>query len=177
MFTLRRATPSDIEALIPLAQATFRDGWAQAVGEELVEGYIREKITVARFREDMSRVGALYFVALDSNDSLVGYAVMNLSKPSPPNLPTPATLLQRLYVATSARGSGVADQLLERCEQEARAVGAVFLWLECDPRNPRAWYFYLKRGFVDSGPSPYPIPGDPCNTVRYMTRAIKTDSF
>jgi diamine N-acetyltransferase len=168
---LRRATVSDINALLPVAIETFRDGWTQVVGIELTERYIKERLTKEHFATDIARDGAIYTLATEG-EAIIGYALLDLIKTPPENIPTPTALLQRLYIVAAMRGQGVADIVLNHCETIARDARRTHLWLECDPRNPRAWQFYLKRGFADAGPSPYPIPGDPNNQVRYMTRPI-----
>jgi diamine N-acetyltransferase len=171
MLSLRRATLQDVEALLPVAIETFRDGWTQVVGTTLTERYITERLTKAHFTADIAREGVYYILALE-DQTIIGYALLDLAKTPPTDISTTAALLQRLYIIAAMRGQGVADALLSHCETIAQDAGRTHFWLECDPRNPRAWQFYLKRGFADAGPSPYPIPGDPNNQVRYMVRAI-----
>jgi diamine N-acetyltransferase len=168
---LRRATLQDVENLLPVAIETFRDGWTQVVGRELTERYIAERLTHKHFVADIAREGVFYTLALEDN-RIVGYALLDLAKTPPEGFIPTSALLQRLYIVAPERGKGVADRLLLHCETIAQDAGRTHIWLECDPRNPRAWQFYLKRGFLDAGASPYPIPGDPDNQVRYMTRAI-----
>lgn len=57
----------------------------------------------------------------------------------------------KVYVAKSARGSGLAHALLDAAERHARAAGAARLVLWTDTRFEAAHRFYEKRGFVRQG--------------------------
>ncbi|QWC19721.1 GNAT family N-acetyltransferase [Halorubrum sp. 2020YC2] len=52
-----------------------------------------------------------------------------------------------IYVDESYRGTGLADQLLERAAADAREQGCDELRLDVDVDNERATAFYEKRGF------------------------------
>jgi GNAT superfamily N-acetyltransferase len=57
----------------------------------------------------------------------------------------------KVYVAKSARGTGLAHDLLGAAEAHARAAGAARLVLWTDTRFETAHRFYEKRGFVRQG--------------------------
>lgn len=57
----------------------------------------------------------------------------------------------RMYVAKSARGSGLAKQLLATAEADARAAGAERMVLWTDTRFEAAHAFYEKAGYVRQG--------------------------
>ncbi len=59
--------------------------------------------------------------------------------------------LCRMYVATAARGSGVAGRLLQTATDHARDHGASDLHLWSDTRFERAHRFYERQGFVRHG--------------------------
>jgi GNAT superfamily N-acetyltransferase len=66
-------------------------------------------------------------------------------------------LLVGVYVAPVARGTGVADALLDRVERWAAGHGPT-LTLHVHERNARARAFYTRRGFVETGATiPYPL--------------------
>lgn len=60
--------------------------------------------------------------------------------------------LKRMYVRPEARGAGVARQLLQLLEAEARASGCPALKLETGPFQPEALAFYAAQGFARCGP-------------------------
>lgn len=57
----------------------------------------------------------------------------------------------RMYVANAARGSGLAQTLLDTAEAAARGAGAERMVLWTDTRFNRAHGFYEKRGYVRQG--------------------------
>jgi GNAT superfamily N-acetyltransferase len=71
--------------------------------------------------------------------------------------------IQSLYVQPDRRGEGLADALLARLEQEARAAGALDLRLCVLDTNRRALKVYRRCGF---GESPYTIMTKKLDTSR-----------
>jgi GNAT superfamily N-acetyltransferase len=63
--------------------------------------------------------------------------------------------VEQLYVARSARGTGVAATLLDHAEHEV-ASRSRLAWLAVASGNGRARRFYEKRGWRDRGPFDYP---------------------
>lgn len=59
--------------------------------------------------------------------------------------------LHQLYLAESAKGTGVADTLMRWAIDEAQARGHAILYLSVFTENPRAQAFYRRYGFVDIG--------------------------
>jgi putative acetyltransferase len=55
--------------------------------------------------------------------------------------------VKRMYVRDTVRGRGVAQALLVRLEQVARAAGLTVLRLETDDRQTAAMRLYRKAGF------------------------------
>lgn len=56
--------------------------------------------------------------------------------------------IKRMYVAPSARGSGVGRCILQELEAAARTLGVKRLVLETGPRQPEAITLYQRAGFV-----------------------------
>ncbi|WP_230394361.1 GNAT family N-acetyltransferase [Plantactinospora alkalitolerans] len=55
--------------------------------------------------------------------------------------------LKRLYVASTARGRGIARSLLAAVERSARGYGRRRLILECGDRQPEAIALYQRSGY------------------------------
>jgi ribosomal protein S18 acetylase RimI-like enzyme len=173
---VRPGNVADAPALAPLAARTFRDGWEPVIGAEAVSGYVAAYLTAERFAEELADPGNWFGVAADADTgALAGYARLDAAKPAPDCLADIAgrpLCLQRLYVAAEHRGAGVADLLLAATEAEAVRRGGDALWLEADPRNERAWRFYLRRGFVEKGRVVYHYPGGYNDNVRVLLRPV-----
>ena len=60
--------------------------------------------------------------------------------------------LYQLYLGEAAKGSGVADALMEWAYAKARALGGDTLYLSVFAENHRARRFYDRHGFVEVGP-------------------------
>jgi ribosomal protein S18 acetylase RimI-like enzyme len=65
--------------------------------------------------------------------------------------------LHQLYLAESAKGTGIADALMRWAIDEARARGNAILYLSVFTENPRAQAFYRRYGFVDIGRNPFRV--------------------
>ncbi|MBC7805686.1 MAG: GNAT family N-acetyltransferase [Akkermansiaceae bacterium] len=175
MFALRVAVPSDAEELSRLATETFHDGWASIIGEEFANAYAAEHLRSERLGAEIEE-GDTHHFALATNaetGAIIGYGKLGLKRPAHESVLGPRpVVLQRFYVAAAGRGTGVADALLSACEQEATRLLFATLWLECDPRNERAWRFYERRGFIARGVSIYHYPNGFNDKIRIMERPI-----
>jgi GNAT superfamily N-acetyltransferase len=57
--------------------------------------------------------------------------------------------IKRMYVVPEARGRGVARELLEALEDEARTLGYAVARLDTGPHQPRAERMYRVAGYAD----------------------------
>ena len=93
---------------------------------------------------------ALAFHVVEDDAGLIGFA-----KQGPIELPVtprgPAMELRQFYLTARAQGSGVAQTLIARVVDCARARGADELFLSVYTDNHRARRFYARQGFVDVG--------------------------
>ncbi len=98
------------------------------------------------FRDDSRPV----FVAVDENDSVVGYAFCVLeSQPRSVNMvPFDSIYIDDLCVDAPFRGQGVASLLFERVKEEATARGCYEITLNVWEGNDAALAFYRKKGFA-----------------------------
>jgi GNAT superfamily N-acetyltransferase len=66
-------------------------------------------------------------------------------------LPDGACEIKRMYVVPVARGRGVAKELLEALEDEARGLGYTVARLDTGPHQPHAERMYRAAGYADVG--------------------------
>lgn len=130
-----RATPSDVDELVPLVEA-YREFYRQAPDDKTVQ-YVtdrlaREEAVVFIARRDARAVG---FTLIYPTFSTVALAQI--------------WLLNDLFVAECARGSGVASRLMEAAEQAARDAGAARIWLRTAHDNMAAQALYEGRGWAE----------------------------
>jgi len=66
-------------------------------------------------------------------------------------LPDGACEIKRMYVVPQARGRGVAGELLEALEDEARSLGYELARLDTGPQQPHAERMYRAAGYAEIG--------------------------
>lgn len=179
MFVFRSATPDDAEELSCVALETFRDGWSDVIGEEFATAYATEHLSREQLLREIQLPDANDFVLAieETTSAIIGYGKLDRTRPAHESVTgVNPVLLQRFYVSAVGRGTGVAAALLASCEQKATKNGFATLWLECDPRNERAWRFYEKRGFVARGGAIYYYPNGFNDKIRILERIISQDS-
>jgi putative acetyltransferase len=134
-YSLRKAMPGDIDAVAEIWRTGWADGHAGNVPPELVRHRedIREYVSRAH-----DRVGGMW-VAASEEGRVLGFVVVEKDE------------LEQLYVDRTARGTGVAERLLRRGEEEVRRGGHRRAWLAVVAGNARARAFYVRQGWRDAG--------------------------
>ena len=132
---IHQATIEDIDRIAPLF-----DGYRQFYGKPTDLKAARQFL-YERFRNYQSVI----FIANAENGDGVGFAQLF---PSFSSVSMERTfILNDLYVAPSARRSGVAAKLLDAATQYGRSVGAIRITLSTGMENDSAKALYLSRGW------------------------------
>lgn len=92
-------------------------------------------------------------------------AIIGFIKLGPNDLPMPAgepplatTIeLHQLYLLAEAQGTGIANEMMVWADTEARARGAVAIYLSVFIENIRAQRFYARHGYVEIGRNPFMV--------------------
>lgn len=136
---LRAGTDADAETYIRL----IGDAWAEFPGIVFdVDGELPELRALATHFAALD--GALW-LAEDGQGAGIGMVATR------PLREDQAWEIGRMYVARSARGTGIARRLLATAEAHARAEGAERMILWTDTRFEAAHAFYEKAGYVRQG--------------------------
>lgn len=85
-------------------------------------------------------------------DELVGYVLSVSGEPEDPVISgavtqRPTVEISKIYLRQSAHGSGLASRLMDVAVEDARAEGALSVWLGVNQQNERANAFYERNGF------------------------------
>jgi GNAT superfamily N-acetyltransferase len=132
---IHQATIKDIDRIAPLF-----DGYRQFYGKPTDLKAARQFL-YERFKNYQSVI----FVANAENGDGVGFAQLF---PSFSSVSMERTfILNDLYVAPSARRSGVAAKLLDAATQYGRSVGAIRITLSTGMENNSAKALYLSQGW------------------------------
>jgi GNAT superfamily N-acetyltransferase len=93
--------------------------------------------------EDFSPPGGSFLVGYEDSTAICCGGIKRL--------PDGACEIKRMYVVPAARGRGVAKELLEALEDEARALGYTVARLDTGPHQPHAERMYRAAGYADVG--------------------------
>jgi ribosomal protein S18 acetylase RimI-like enzyme len=156
--TFRRGTLDDAEALANLAARTFLETYRDFEEVQDNADYVAKHFQVPAVAALLADPQATTLLATTGGD-LAGYAVLRAG--ATPSCVTGAKPLQleRFYLAEAATGRGEGTRFLGAVQAEARALGALTLWLGVYHRNARAIRFYEARGFRQIGARDFPFGG------------------
>lgn len=156
MTTTRPAEPADMAAVADLWHEGWHDGHA---------GHVPEGLTAARtleaFHQRTPGRVADTTVAVADDGTLLGFTMVAGDE------------VEQVFVARAARGSGLADDLLDGAERRVAAQGHATAWLAVVAGNARARRFYERRGWSDEGDLPYEVTAGGETFVSPCRRYVK----
>ncbi len=135
--TIRPATDSDADAIAHVWHDAWGDGHTGNVPDGLL-AHRRPEHFAARAAE---RVAHSWVAEVDGE--VVGFVTVEGDE------------LEQIFVLSSARGTGVATDLLRTGTEAIAAGGHDVAWLAVVAGNARARAFYERQGWVDAGPLEY----------------------
>jgi GNAT superfamily N-acetyltransferase len=162
---VRRLDVSEVHSQLDALAAVLHDCVAGGASVSYMAPFSQEEArsAFAGFAADAERGGRL-IVGAFVDGGLVGTVQVILSVP--PNQPHRAEIA-KLLVHRSARRRGIAELLMERAEEEARAEGKTLLVLDAVTEGDAA-RLYARLGWTTVGVIPgyalYP-DGRPCDTT------------
>ncbi len=159
---IRHATLSDAAALAELGARTFRDAFAAQNRAEDMDAYLAQTYGEAQQRRELENPNIVALL-VERDGVLIGFAQLRREQEK--------VEIARFYVDRGHHGAGIAQELMQRCIDVARELGAETLWLGVWEHNPRAIRFYEKCGFVDIGSHPF-LVGSDLQTDRLMSLVI-----
>jgi GNAT superfamily N-acetyltransferase len=136
--SIARATPADLESLLPMMRRMQEDDpWSEAFHEPTVRANLTELLQNAAH-------GVIYLVREES--ALIGYLVTCFDYSL--EYRGKGAWIDELFVEAAHRGKGIGTHLLDLAETASREHNANFLHLEVNHGNP-AIELYRRRGFLD----------------------------
>jgi len=170
MYLIRQAIPTDAKNLAELAEETFRDtfGGMNTVGNMNLhcQTSYTEVIQLGEITDPRMTT-----LVCEDGGGLIAFAQLRWTEA--PNCVTARNSgeIQRIYVAKSWHGKGIAQDLMARCLNEMIKRKSDVVWLGVWERNPRAIAFYKKIGFSEVGSHVFPLGTDPQRDI-IMVRPV-----
>lgn len=164
----RDATIDDLPAIDALFRASFVATFGHLYKPEDLAAFLAG-FTPEAWAEEFATPDLAFHIAEDDT-GLLGFAKTSaLTLPAETNARTHE--LRQLYLDERAKGSGVAQALMEWALDQGRARGAEEMWLSVYVDNHRARRFYEKNGFEDRGGYAFMV-GDHADEDRLMRKSL-----
>jgi ribosomal protein S18 acetylase RimI-like enzyme len=147
---IRRATPSDAEAIAAIGVATFVETFGHLYPPRDLERYLEEAYSLGRTRADLADPAKASWI-LEAGDEVVGYALAG-----PCGLPHPQATaacgeLKRIYLLKAWQGGGLGARLFAQTIDWLQCEGPRAVWIGVWSENHRALKFYARQGFEKAG--------------------------
>jgi ribosomal protein S18 acetylase RimI-like enzyme len=157
---IRKAIRSDAAALSWFAERTFREAFGAANTAGNMDAHCRGSYSEDVQAREIACANRVTLLA-EHGEEIVGFAQLRWGKAPKCVQGNSPGEIQRLYVASTWQGMGVAQTLMAACLEELRLRGSDAAWLGVWERNPRAIAFYRKSGFAERGDQIFPLGHDP----------------
>lgn len=166
---LRRATAADAPAVRDLFCRSFTATFGYLYPADELRDWLAG-CTPERFAHECGAENHACMLGLSPSGRLLGYCLLG-----PQELPVegdrPWWVLRQLYLEEEAKGSGLAQALLDWAIGEARARGFCDLCLTVWIGNHRARRFYERNGFEEIGRYAFRV-GSTVDDDRILRRAL-----
>jgi ribosomal protein S18 acetylase RimI-like enzyme len=169
-FTLRRGGPADAAAVASLFHRSFTATFGHLYPAEDLATFL-EGCSPDRFALELSSPDFAAMLGEGADGRLLGYCTIG-----PQDLPVPENgrtwiVLRQLYLEEAAKGTGLAQRLLDWAIAEAGARGFDDIVLTVYVDNHRARRLYEKAGFVEVGTYPFRV-GSRIDDDRILRRSL-----
>ena len=153
-YRIRQATHADVAAVADNRAQCWAESYPGIVSDDALRSVLSAgaRAAFARHLGDYVEAGGYLWIGVDAADParVVAHSFAGVS--SAPHAPTPLELVQ-LFLRDEAKGSGLADALVNHTIGDAPAV-----WWVLDT-NDRAVAFFRRHGFAADGGVREEIPG------------------
>lgn len=165
---IRLAGPGEADRVSALAARLFRETYTGRVPQADLEAHVTTALGAEAMAAALQAPGGAVLLA-EVEGEWMAYAQL---RPQAPPVPLPGATpceIARFYVDARHHGAGLADRLMAGALAFAREGGHDPVWLQVWEESPRAIRFYLRQGFLDTGPTTYTV-GSRTYVDRVMVR-------
>lgn len=147
---------SRLDALVALAESTFRATFGSYNTEEDQLAFIAEHLSAGVFERKLADPSHEIAAAF-RGDSMIAYLVLVHDSPNEAVTAAKPIELSKLYVDSGHHRRGLGRHLMEHILDRARRAGHDVLWLSVWENNERAKAFYRTFGFRKVGTWEYAV--------------------
>ncbi len=173
------ATDADLPGLADVAARTFPLACPPSATADNVASFVATNLSEARFADYLADPDRAVLVGREDGTlvgRVIGYTMLVRGVADDADVQSavtdrPAVELSKMYVTPDAHGSGASADLMAAALDQARALGAVSVWLGVNQQNQRAQRFYAKHGFEVSGTKTFQL-GDGIEHDYVMVRRL-----
>jgi ribosomal protein S18 acetylase RimI-like enzyme len=168
MRTIRKADTSDADNLSRLAELTFRETFGGANTAADMDSHCSRAYARAVQAAEIADSSMCTILSTEGHE-ILGYAQMRWGVAPKCVVAHSPGEIQRLYVAKTHHGAGIAHELMHACISEMISRRTDLIWLGVWERNPRAIAFYRKFAFEEVGDHVFTLGSDKQRDI-IMTR-------
>ena len=147
---IRRALPTDAAVLAELGAQTFIESFGHLYSQDDLQAFLAESHAATAYAKLLeSPLYALWLAEADGE--AIGYALAGPCGLPHEDAKAEDGELKRLYVSSTAQGSGVGAKLFEQALDWLEMNGPRTLWISVWSENYGAQRFYGRYGFEKAG--------------------------
>lgn len=145
---------TDIPNMIAVAKTSFIEAFEAKNTKEAMEGYVTPAFRLEKWQEEFQNPHSEFYLLKD-NEAIIGYLKLNFHDAQCEYKEADGMEIERLYLLETYHGKGGAKQLMDKALDIAKERKMRYVWLGVWEKNPKAFRFYEKNGFVRCGEHPF----------------------
>ena len=143
-----KADPPRVDDLLAFAKENFILTYGHLNTEENMKMYLKNAFSEGAFEQEFNHPNSTFFLVL-VDEKIVGYYKMNVGDAQTESCYHQSLEIERIYVTSDLKGSGIGRQMILHSIQQARQAQLDYIWLGVWEKNPKAIRFYKKMGFEE----------------------------
>lgn len=177
-WSIRPADSNDARRLASFAAELFRQAYRATHPEPALTEYVATAFAELDFAQAIADPSCAALLVESTDGAWLGYAQLQGGAPTPPMRQLATALpgrrpleIVRFYIDDAWQGRGVAQELMEACEEDARKRGCDVMWLQAWQEAHQALRFYQKVGFSVYGTAMFNF-GERVDNDLVLARAV-----
>lgn len=156
MFTIKKATISDVKALSKVGKKAFFTPHKDVIPKEIMEAYLENSFSEKNLIKEITNTDYQYNL-IYSNDVLAGFSKVIINSENDHISDKNITKMERLYLIEEFYGLGLGKELFQHNLNLVKQQNQKGIWLYVWIKNYRALEFYNKAGFKKIASYDFPI--------------------